>query len=48
MPTYKGNVGNLMQHWTLCAILDIADEHVPGLNFIDGHSMAPISCVRTE
>ena len=41
MPTYKGNAGNLMQHWTLCELVDIADEYAPGLNFIDAHAMAP-------
>ena len=42
MNTYKGNAGNLMQHWTLCEIVDIADEaNVPGLSFIDAHAMAP-------
>ena len=42
MPTYKGNAGHLMQHWTLCELVDIADEqYVPGLNFIDAHAMAP-------
>ena len=44
MTTYKGNSGNLMQHWTLCEIVNIADEqYVPGLNFIDAHAMAPIA-----
>ena len=42
MPTYKGNVGNLMQHWTLCELLNIAQQKgAPGLNFIDAHAMAP-------
>ena len=41
MPTYKGNAGHLMQHWTLCKLVDIADEHAPGLHFIDAHAMAP-------
>lgn len=41
MPTYKGNAGHLMQHWTLCELVDIADEHGPGLHFIDAHAMAP-------
>ena len=42
MTTYKGNAGNLMQHWTLCEIVNIADEeNVPGLSFIDAHAMAP-------
>ena len=26
MGTYKGNNGNLMQHWTLCEVLHIAQE----------------------
>ncbi len=44
MPTYKGNVGNLMQHWTLCELLQIAQQQgVPGLNFIDAHAMAPLA-----
>ncbi len=43
MTTYKGNAGNLMQHWTLCELVNIADEHVSGLNFIDAHAMAPLA-----
>lgn len=44
MPTYKGNVGNLMQHWTLCELLNIAQrQDIPGLNFIDAHAMAPLA-----
>ena len=44
MPTYKGNVGNLMQHWTLCELLEIAQRQgAPGLNFIDAHAMAPLA-----
>jgi hypothetical protein len=44
MPTYKGNVGHLMQHWTLCELLEIAQQQgVPGLNFIDAHAMAPLA-----
>ncbi len=42
MPRYKGNVGHLMQHWTLCEILRKAAENgVPGLSFVDAHAMAP-------
>ena len=42
MPTYMGNVGHLMQHWTLCKIVQIAGEKgEPGLSFIDAHTMAP-------
>jgi hypothetical protein len=48
MGTYKGNVGNLMQHWTLCEILNIATaKKITGLNYIDAHAMAPLATVRT-
>ena len=49
MPTYKGNSGNLMQHWTLCELANIADEeNVPALSFIDAHAMAPVAHMRSE
>ena len=35
-----------MQHWTLCELVNIADEHAPGLNFIDAHAMAPWATER--
>ena len=41
MSTYMGNAGHLMQHWTLCKVLSIANNHVTGLNYIDAHAMAP-------
>ena len=48
MGTYKGNKGNLMQHWTLCEVLRIAwDSGVRALNYIDAHAMAPLAAVRT-
>ena len=44
MPTYKGNVGNLMQHWTFCELVNIAaDNGSLGLNFIDAHAMSPLA-----
>ena len=47
MCAYAGNVGHLMQHWTLCKLLVIACRHnVPGLNFIDAHAMAPLATDR--
>lgn len=47
MATYKGNAGHLMQHWTLCELVDIACKHgVPGLSFVDAHAMAPIAQQR--
>ena len=48
MSTYKGNAGHLMQHWTLCELLNIADERVSGLSFIDAHAMAPLALTRTD
>ena len=48
MGTYKGNKGNLMQHWTLCEVLRTAwDNGVRALNYIDAHAMAPLAAVRT-
>ena len=46
MPAYMGNVGHLMQHWTLCELLRIAGKHRTGLNFIDAHAMAPWATQR--
>ena len=47
MPTYKGNAGNLMQHWTLCELLNAAGDYASGLNYIDAHAMAPWATERT-
>ncbi len=41
MGSYMGNVGHLMQHWTLCESLTVASNNVTGLNYIDAHAMAP-------
>ena len=35
-----------MQHWTLCELVNIADEHALGLSFIDAHAMAPLAYDR--
>ena len=44
MPTYKGNAGHLMQHWTLCKMLEVAAcKGVTGLNLIDAYAMAPLA-----
>ena len=50
MGTYKGNVGNLMQHWTLCEVLQIANARAVGLSFIDSYAMAPwaTECTRPD
>ncbi|MCE2468952.1 MAG: hypothetical protein J4F32_00230 [Dehalococcoidia bacterium] len=46
MGKYKGNKGNLMQHWTLCEVLLIANCHHSSLNYIDAHAMAPFAATR--
>ena len=48
MPKYMGNVGHLMQHWTLCELLRIAGKHATELNFIDAHAMAPWATNRND
>ena len=50
MGKYKGNVGHLMQHWTLCEVLRVANEHATGLSYIDAHAMSPwaTECTRPD
>ena len=48
MCKYKGNDGNLMQHWTLCEMLTVARRHASCLTYVDAHAMAPMASVRTE
>ena len=48
MPEYRGNVGNLLQHWVLCEILAACRDHVRHVAFIDAHSMAPFARQRHE
>ena len=47
MPQFKGNEGNLMQHWVLCELLNSASNHFAHLMYVDAYSMAPIACHRT-
>ncbi len=48
MSSYKGNDGNLMQHWILCELLTVARKHTANLTFVDAHSMAHIATHRLE
>ena len=49
MGTYMGNVGHLIQHWTLCELLAAANRYdTPGLNYIDAHAMAPWATTPKE
>ena len=47
MPSFKGNDGNLMQHWVLCELLATARRYTTDLTFIDAHAMAPSATRRT-
>lgn len=49
MGVFRANVGNLMQHWTLCEITNrlLALQH-RSLSFISTHSMAPWSVPRSK
>ncbi len=48
-PTYKGNAGHLMQHWTLCEMLEVAARKgVTSLNYIDAYAMAPLATERQD
>ena len=48
MSSFKGNDGNLMQHWVLWELLSVARRHATNLTFVDAHSMAPIAIHRSE
>jgi hypothetical protein len=42
MPTYRGNRGNLLQHWVLVELLGgIRTNGIDKLCFIDAYSMSP-------
>jgi hypothetical protein len=46
MPKYRGNVGNLLQHWVLCEILNASRDHAEHVTFIDAYSMSPFATER--
>jgi len=48
MPTFRGNVGNLLQHWVLCEVLAACEGSYERLGFIDGYSMAPLATDRSK
>ena len=47
MASFKGNDGNLMQHWVLCELLAAARSYTTRMTFIDAHAMAPVANQRT-
>ena len=46
MPSYRGNIGNLLQHWVLCELVECCGYEWPKLRFVDGYSMAPLATER--
>ncbi len=46
--SFKGNEGNLMQHWVLCELLNSVSNHFTDLTYVDAHSMAPLARQRTS
>ena len=48
MPSYRGNIGNLLQHWVLCELVECCNDHWPTLRFVDGYSMAPLATERPK
>jgi hypothetical protein len=48
MPSYRGNAGNLLQHWVFCEIVEACRDHAKQLAFIDATSMAPFAAERTK
>lgn len=44
MPTYRGNRGNLLQHWLLVELIGTLRQHaVAKLCFVDAYSMSPVA-----
>jgi hypothetical protein len=51
MPTCRGNRGNLLQHWTLCELIQILGTCLPKdshLLYIDAYPMAPLAPMREK
>lgn len=47
MPIFRGNVGNLLQHWVFCEILDVFRNYSE-LSFVDAYSMSPMADERPK
>jgi hypothetical protein len=48
MPVFRGNVGNLLQHWVLCEVLAAWQGCANRIDFIDAYSMAPLADERPK
>jgi hypothetical protein len=48
MPVFRGNAGNLLQHWVFCEILEALHSSADHIDFIDAYSMAPLADERAK
>ena len=48
MARYRGNIGNLLQHWVLCELTERANKYWTRLRFVDAYSMAPLATERFQ
>lgn len=48
MPLFRGNVGNLLQHWVLCETLEAFRGRADQIDFVDAYSMAPLADERPK
>src|SRR5262245_20913290 len=48
MPSYRGNIGNLLQHWVLCELVERGNAYWASLRFVDTYSMAPLATERPK
>jgi len=48
MPQYRGNVGNLLQHWVLCELVAESGRHFKQIRFVDAFAMAPLATERVR
>lgn len=49
MPSYRGNLGNILQHWVLCEILRAGTTtNARHLRFVDAHAMSPSTTDRLD
>jgi hypothetical protein len=46
MPVFRGNVGNLLQHWVFCEILEALRNSADEIQLIDAYAMAPLANER--
>ena len=45
---YRGNAGNLLQHWVLCELIRACNKHWTSIHFVDAYAMAPLATQQIE